>query len=386
MKAIPTLVFLLATAAAAIAAPPPEAYPTSNLVVYFFGSATCGECQDVKAKLLKPLQAQHAGKLNIRFHEVEDTASFALMIKLEEVFGVQAPSPLELFLPDTFLLGFENIMAHGQAFIEERLGDPARWTTPFADSTVAVGAGDALRQRIERFTFWGILVAGLVDGVNPCAIATMVFLISFLATQKRKRTEVLAIGLAFTLAVYATYFFIGLGAFQVLTALGIYRWLSIAIKWSAVAVAGAFSLYSFRDAWVYGRTGKAQDIKLQLPKALKMRIHKVISGNLSSGSLVAGSIVTGFLVTLLEAVCTGQVYLPTIILMTRDQTMRLQGYLYLAFYNFLFVLPLLLIMVFAYFGLTWNQLSKATQKHMVSIKVLLGVVLAGLAVFLGVAG
>ncbi len=33
--------------------------------------------------------------------------------------------------------------------------------------------------------------------------------------------------------------------------------------------------------------------------------------------------VTGFLVTLLEAVCTGQVYLPTIILMTRAEGLRL---------------------------------------------------------------
>lgn len=212
------------------------------------------------------------------------------------------------------------------------------------------------------------------------------FLISFLATQKRKRSEILAIGVSFTLAVYVTYFLIGLGAFRLLTALGIYRWLSLTIKWSAVVVAGGLGLYSFRDAIVYARSGKAQDIKLQLPKAVKMRIHKVISGNLSSGSLILGSIVTGFLVTLLEAVCTGQVYLPTIILMTRDQSLKLEGYLYLVFYNFLFVLPLLLIMVFAYYGLTWNQLSKATQKHMVIIKVLLGVVLAGLAAFLALAG
>ena len=39
-----------------------------------------------------------------------------------------------------------------------------------------------------------------------------------------------------------------------------------------------------------------------------------------------------------------------------------------------------------YYGLTWNALSKATQKHMVTVKVLLGVVLTALAVFLGVAG
>jgi thiol:disulfide interchange protein len=122
----------------------------------------------------------------------------------------------------------------------------------------------------------------------------------------------------------------------------------------------------------------------QLPKALKLRIHKVISGQLSSRSLVIGAIVMGFLVTLLEAVCTGQVYLPTIVLMTRQEGLRLTGWLYLIFYNFLFVLPLLIVMVLAYFGMTWNTLAKTTQKHMTLLKVLLGLMLLGLAVFLGI--
>ncbi len=360
--------------------------PTDCLVVHYFGSASCGECLEIRTRLLQPLHEEHAHSLDIRLHETEDEAAFDLMVKLEKAYGVTTPAPQELFLPDTVLLGFEPIMRDARRLIEARLADRSTWTEPVLDGDSSAGGTRTLKERFGQFSFWGIVAAGLVDGVNPCAIATMIFLISFLATQKRKRSEVLSIGLAFTAAVYVTYFLIGLGAFRLLTALGIYQWLSALIKWSAVALAGGLALYSFRDALVYGRTGKAQDIKLQLPKAVKMRIHKVISGNLSSGSLVMGSVVTGFLVTLLEAVCTGQVYLPTIILMTRDEGLRLQGLLYLAFYNFLFVLPLLAIMVFAYYGLTWNELSKATQKHMVSIKVLLGVVLAALAVFLAVAG
>ena len=86
---------------------------------------------------------------------------------------------------------------------------------------------------------------------------------------------------------------------------------------------------SLRDAFVFRTTGKAADIKLQLPKPIKMRIHRIISGNLSGGKLVAGAIVTGFLVTLLEAVCTGQVYIPTIILMTHQEGLRLKGWGYL---------------------------------------------------------
>jgi cytochrome c biogenesis protein CcdA len=137
---------------------------------------------------------------------------------------------------------------------------------------------------------------------------------------------------------------------------------------------------------VFAITGKAKDIKLQLPAALKTRIHKTISGNLSNRSLVVGTAVTGFLVTLLEAVCTGQVYLPTIILMTQSEGLKLTGWLYLLFYNFLFVLPLLIIMILAYYGLRWDELSRTTQKHLPLLKTIMGIVLIGLAVFLAVAG
>ena len=165
-----------------------------------------------------------------------------------------------------------------------------------------------------------------------------------------------------------------------------YHWIAASIRWFAVAFAGVVAIICFRDAIVYKMTGKAKDIKLQLPSALKSRIHKTISGNLGTKSLFAGTAITGFLVTLLEAVCTGQVYLPTIVLMTQAEGLRLTGWLYLIFYNFLFVLPLLIIMVLAYYGLRWDELSRATQKHLPLMKTLMGIVLLGLAVFLSVAG
>jgi cytochrome c biogenesis protein CcdA len=197
---------------------------------------------------------------------------------------------------------------------------------------------------------------------------------------------VLAIGMTFTAAVFLTYLLLGLGAFKALSMLQSYHWVATGLRWFAVAFAAIVAVICFRDAIVFAITGKAKDIKLQLPAALKTRIHKTISGNLSNRSLVVGTAVTGFLVTLLEAVCTGQVYLPTIILMTQSEGLKLTGWLYLLFYNFLFVLPLLIIMILAYYGLRWDELSRTTQKHLPLLKTIMGIVLIGLAVFLAVAG
>jgi cytochrome c biogenesis protein CcdA len=362
----------------------PADAPPNKLQIQFFGSSTCGECLEIKELILKPLMRRYPETLEITLYDVEDTAAFSLMTRLEEKFHVTSPMPQELFFPDTVILGYEAINAHGEQRIKEYLADPSRWksTSNTNDST---RFKEALQKRVGRFTFWGVTAAGLVDGVNPCAIATLIFLLSFLATQKRKRSEILMIGLTFAAVVYITYVLMGAGAFKAITMLGQYRWLSLVIRWGAVAAAGVVGILSLWDAFAYKRSGKTADITLQLPKAVKMQIHKVISTNLKGSQLFWGAIVTGFLVTLLEAVCTGQVYLPTIVLMTRAEGLRVQGWIYLMYYNLLFVLPLLLVIILAYFGLTWSKLSKMTQKNLSLLKISMGVIMIGMAIFLAMA-
>ncbi|MFC1476615.1 cytochrome c biogenesis CcdA family protein [Fibrobacterota bacterium] len=355
------------------------------MTVYFFGSSTCGECQEIKQVILEPLSAKYPDKLSIEYHNIDDKKSFQLLVKFEKEYNVIEAYPQELFLPDTFLAGYEPIIVSTEELIEKYLSNPDKWIKKNTEIDTSLYKQD-LEKKIDKFTFLGVFLAGLIDGVNPCAIATMIFLISFLATQKRKRLEVLVIGLSFTAAVFITYLLIGLSAFRVLTALDQYYWISEVIRWSAVALAGIVAILSFIDAFSYGKSGKTDTIKLQLPKPIKLKIHKIISGNLSGTQLVTGAIITGFLVTLLEAICTGQVYLPTIVLMTKSAGFHLRGWLYLIFYNFLFVLPLLIVMVFAYYGMKWSELAKTTQKHLTLIKILFGVILGTLAVFLAVAG
>ncbi len=362
-----------------------ESTATDKLTVYFFGSSTCGECQEIKQVLLEPLAQKYSDKLSVQYHNIDDEKSFQLLMKFEKEFNIVEAYPQELFLPDTFLAGYEPIIESGEELIEKYLSNPEKWVKRSTAIDTTQYKKD-LEKRIERFTFLGVFAAGLIDGVNPCAIATMIFLISFLATQKRKRLEVLIIGLSFTGAVFITYLLMGLGAFKALTVLEQYYWISEVIRWSAVALAGIVAIVSFVDAFSYSKSGETESIKLQLPKPIKLKIHKIISGNLTGAQLVTGAVVTGFLVTLLEAICTGQIYLPTIVLMTKSTGFQLKGWLYLVFYNFLFVLPLLIVMILAYYGLKWDKLAKTTQKHLTLIKILFGIVLGGLAVFLAVAG
>jgi cytochrome c biogenesis protein CcdA len=353
---------------------------TASVTLTFFGSPTCKICMSIKKEILWPAAKRHPS-INVKVQDITTDSGYTLLMDLEERHKVPVSSAITLFFPDTFLSGGEDIKKLAPALIERYAGSSMKKVVG-SQAALQGSFSTRLRKRFERFSFVSILLAGLIDGINPCAIATMIFLISFLATRKRKRSEVLIIGLAFTVSVFFTYLAMGIGAFKALTFLQKYIWISTVIRWSAAAVAFIIGLLSFKDAYVYKKTGKTSDIALQLPKAVKMRIHGIISGNLSGGSLVIGAVITGFLVTLLEAVCTGQVYLPTIVLMTRQEGLRITGWLYLLMYNFLFVLPLIIVMIGAWYGMQWKDLAGITRKNLTLMKVLPGTLLCGLGLFI----
>jgi len=361
--------------------------PGEKLHLVFFGSSTCGECLEIKEKLLKPIEKEHAAKLAITYRDIEIEKDLTLLTTMEKAFHVKNPSTQELYFPDTVLIGYDAIMKNGRALIESRLSRPDAWAWAhaFGDSTIdTIKTASMIKDRMRTWSFIGLFAIGFVDGVNPCAIASMIFLISFLGTQQRKRSDVLKIGLAFTATVFLTYFLLGLGAFRILSLMDKFYWFSLAIRVTAVGIAVWVALLSIWDAVHYYRTKDTAEMKVQLPKGIKLLIHSVIRGNLTSGKIVVGAIITGFFVTLLEGACTAKIYLPTIMAMTHTFGFRLVGWLLLVFYNFLFVLPLLIVLIATAYGLKWNKLSKFQQKHMVLTKLLLALVLFGLAAFISI--
>ena len=76
-------------------------------------------------------------------------------------------------------------------------------------------------------------------------------------------------------------------------------------------------IYSLYDWYIYRKTGNPEDVKLKLPGFIKQMIHKTIQ-NASRNKkktlieLAWAVFLSGFIVSLLESVCTGQTYMPTI--------------------------------------------------------------------------
>ena len=248
-------------------------------------------------------------------------------------------------------------------------------------------AEESIVERFKSFGVLAILLAGLIEGMNPCALATLVFFISYLTMVGRKRKEIFWVGMGFSGTGFVTHLLLGLGILsfiQHLSFLPLFSRIVYLITFLFALFLGIFSLYDY----IQLKRGRSSKMKLQVPDFLKKRIHKIIrtrSGGLEteaeiqSSRLLLAAVVIGFIVTLLQSTCTSQVYLPTILFVTNIPSLRGNAVLYLTLYNLIYILPLLVIFGIVYWGVTSDQLSFFLQRRASTIKLLTAIFFFALA-------
>ncbi|NMC80931.1 MAG: hypothetical protein GYA59_16330, partial [Chloroflexi bacterium] len=238
---------------------------------------------------------------------------------------------------------------------------------------------------VERFRSMGwlaVVFAGLVDGLNPCAFATLIFFVSYLTLSGRRGREVLLVGGAFTVGVFLAYLLIGLGLYKILDLMG--SWLAILGRWvyalTAILCFG-LAIFSFLD-YLKARQGKIEDMSLNLPHALRLRINAIIRQGRSAEAYAVGAFATGLVISFLELACTGQIYLPTIIFVSSIPELRLRAIAFLVLYNVLFILPLVVVFILAYYGTTSKDLTRFLQRHAAAVKLGMVILFLSLASWL----
>jgi len=254
-------------------------------------------------------------------------------------------------------------------------------------------ADESIIERFQSFGILAILLAGLIEGLNPCALATLVFFISYLTMVGRTRKEIFWVGMGFTGAGFVTHLLLGLGILsfvQHLSFLPFFSRIVYLITFVFSIFLGIFSLYDY----VQLKRGRPSRMTLQVPNSLKKRIHRIIrtreselEGNKEGKStrFLFAAMVIGFIVTLLQSTCTSQVYLPTILFVTNIPSLRDSAIFYLILYNIVYILPLVAIFVIVYWGTTSEQLSFFLQRRTSTIKLFTALfffVLAGILIII----
>lgn len=363
---------------------PPE---TEKPRLLFFYSYSCHECSVIKNELLPGVLEKYGDKIEIEMLQTGDLENYKLLIGLKDRYGFSGTgTPPIIFLNGEFLEGEAPIRNGLVSLIEKSLKQQ--------QGMIHEPGSIDLTARFLSFSLFAVLSAGLIDGINPCAFTVMVFFVSFLSVQGYKRKKLIFIGGSFIAAVFLTYVLIGLGLFNFLYSLGkfwIFRKVfNITIGIFSI-VLGGLAVYDFLK---YRKSHSTDDLVLKLPEKVKHKIHSIVgkyyrrrtqaqgtcAGNMCQ--LIFAALSTGVLISVLESVCTGQVYLPTITLVLKTTGMNMRALAYLLAYNIMFVVPLCVIFAFALMGSTSEDFSCFLKKHMLMVKMLMVVLFFGLGAYL----
>jgi cytochrome c biogenesis protein CcdA len=345
-----------------------EAPAGGALWLDFYHAPGCRSCLRFLRRTLPRLERRLGLDLKVREHNILEPEVYETYQGILAVSGQSEQAYPALAVGGTVLQG-EKAIRSGLEGALRKLQVEGVAPSP------AAGARGLARSELAMLP---VLAAGLLDGVNPCAFTTLVFLLSALAVAGRSRREILSVGLCFSLAVFATYLSIGLGLFQAVRLAAGFPIVAAALRWvlvAGLAVLAGLSIYDF----ILVRSGRSKDMLLQLPRAFKERIHRDIRNRIRATALASSSLVLGFLVAVFELACTGQVYLPTLVYLYRVRP-NAGGLAYLLLYNLGFILPLLAVFALAYWGVASRRLAAWVQRSLGAVKIALAVLFAGLAV------
>lgn len=215
-------------------------------------------------------------------------------------------------------------------------------------------------------TLPAVVVAALVDSINPCAFTLLLIFIAsvtaFLQTVEGKseqetRAVLYRYGAVYIGAIFFTYLILGLGFLKVSS---FFAGNHLGSRLAAV-VAVLLGLWMVKDALLpeFG-------IRLQAPK----RVGTLVQGLARRASL-PGMVALGVLVGLCTVPCSGAVYLSVLAMLSLHEKF-LQAFAYLVLYNGLFVLPLGVILVAASARPTLNRLARWNLHHREGVRLGMG--------------
>ena len=230
----------------------------------------------------------------------------------------------------------------------------------------------------QEISLWKTIMLALTDSINPCALSVLtMMLIAIVTYHPKDKKQILLSGLVFVLAVFITYIIYGLlivKAFQLLQSIStiklfLYKGLGIA--------AIILGLLEIKDFFFY----KPGSIGTEMPLGLRPKVQKIIARITSP----AGAFGLGMFVTLFLLPCTIGPYVILGGILSIKSLWSTVPYLLL--YNFVFVLPMIIIVLAVFFGTDRiKSVEKWRETNIKTIHLIIGLifVVLGLIMITGI--
>lgn len=215
-----------------------------------------------------------------------------------------------------------------------------------------------------------VLGSAAIDSINPCAIGVLILMVSVILGGGKSESgsstkRLLTLGGAYIFAIFMTYLIAGLGLVYFFSSIPIViaEYLSLFVG-SLVIFAGILEI---KDYFWYGK-----GFSLQIPKVFAKKIHDYST----SKTTVWGVMFLGAFVAAVELPCTGAPYLAIITILRID--FNWFAFVLMVLYNFIFVLPLIVILFMVAGGTKISAVSKWKEESKGSMRLFMGLLLAAL--------
>ncbi|BAA30339.1 cytochrome c biogenesis CcdA family protein [Pyrococcus horikoshii] len=196
----------------------------------------------------------------------------------------------------------------------------------------------------------------ILDSINPCTFVVYTIFLIALSVKGLPKKSLYIVGLAFIVAVYISYYSLGVGL-VIITG-------KIPVSWAGY-LAVILGIYNI----VTGILEKSRTVGKGKLRKLAFSVE---------GTMVGG-LILGFMVSLTLLPCSMG---PYVVYATIVSKMKLLAYLMLALYNLIFVLPLFVIL-FGMGSLTDSKsFSRTIVKHSRELSVVSGILLIGIGAWI----
>ncbi|WP_020507795.1 glutaredoxin family protein [Lamprocystis purpurea] len=354
--------------------------------IYVFWSRQCPHCREA-LPFLAQLRDQEPW-IEVRDFEInksrENTQRY---VEMAQALGEDARSVPAFFVCGQMLTGYDNAQGMGARILGlARFCRQATGAEAAAGEGAAAVAGDAPAPTIEvpfigtldagslSLPLFTLVIAGL-DAFNPCAFFVLLFLLSLLV-HARSRARMLLIGGTFVL-------FSGLVYFLFMAA-----WLNLFLVVGGAPVvttiAGAVALVigglNVKD-YFWFKQGPSLSIPEGAKPGLFKRMRTLVTAD-RLGTMLIGTVVLALAANSYELLCTAGFPMVFTRVLTLNDLTPAAHYGYLVFYNLIYILPLLtIVLVFTYTLGT----RKLTEQQGRILKLLSGFMMLGLGLVMLIA-
>lgn len=194
--------------------------PLPVVIDYFF-EAGCPDCQKVRNQVLPDLEERFAGFYALHDNDVGEEIVIRKLFAYQEKLGITENKPVCMVVDYKYVLnGFpaikDGLLEQIDECVAARMVEGWKPPEPIPFARDGSRTLDIAKRRSTGFTLGMVIIAGLTDGINPCAIASLVFLMSMLRLSRNAGRGLILMGASYCLAAFATYIAIGFGLLRAL--------------------------------------------------------------------------------------------------------------------------------------------------------------------------